>query len=49
MYEIYTFADIILYLFVLGHLAAVHWSSWGCLQEHQDHRRVPGWWADQRC
>ena len=31
-----------------GHLAALHWCPRGRLQEHQDHRRVPGWWAHQR-
>lgn len=34
-------------LCLVGHLAAVHRSKRSCFQEHQDHRWVPGWWADQ--
>ena len=34
-------------IFLSGNLAALHWSKGGRLQEHQDHRRVPGRWTDQ--
>lgn len=33
---------------LVGHMAAVHRSKRSCFQEHQDHRWVSGWWADQR-
>lgn len=43
------YIDTRLMSYILGYLAVVHRSSWGCLQKHQDHRWVLGWWADQRC
>lgn len=36
------------FLLSAGHLAVVHRSKRSCFQEHQDHRWVFGWWADQR-
>lgn len=32
-----------------GHVAAVHWSSWVGIQEHQVHCRMSCWWAYQCC